>query len=53
MFEYVYSYKSDSTNEPIGKVIAITYEDAVDKISEIKKLPITEVLNLFSIKIKN
>ncbi len=52
MYTYTYSYKIDSTSEPIGIVSADTYEDAVLKISEIKRLPIDSILNIFNIKLR-
>jgi hypothetical protein len=52
MYTYSYSYKSDSIGEIIGIVYADTYEDAVLKVSEIKRLPIDSILDIFNIKIK-
>lgn len=50
MFIYTYSYKSDSTNEAIGKIRAENLNEAVSILSERKRLCIDDVLNLFNIK---
>lgn len=50
MFVYTYSYKTDTLNEIIGRVQANDLEDAVLKISDIKRLCIDDVLNLFNIE---
>lgn len=50
MFIYTYSYKTDTTNEIVGKFQAHNMEQAVLLLSEIKQLCIDDVLNLFNIK---
>lgn len=52
MKTYVYFFKTDSKQEPIGSVMAHTVADAREKICIIKQLPIREIEHLFSIKQK-
>jgi hypothetical protein len=48
MYTYSYSYKN-IPDEIIGKVKAVSYEDAVEKIASIKQLPIEDINYLFLI----
>lgn len=50
MYIYKYSYKSDTTNEVIGSVRAQSYTDAIEKIAQLKQLPVDDVLNLFNVE---
>lgn len=50
MFVYTYSYKTDPTNEIIGRLRAKDADQAVLILSEIKQLCIDDILNLFNIK---
>jgi len=52
MKTYVYYFKSDSKQEPIGIVTAHTVAEARDKICIIKQLPIREIEHLFTVKQK-
>lgn len=52
MKTYVYFFKTDSKQEPIGMVMAQTVADAREKICIIKQLPICEIDHLFVIKQK-
>jgi len=47
---YIYSYRNDTSNEPIGRVQATGLFEARSKISVIKRLDIDLVDNLFKIK---
>jgi hypothetical protein len=47
---YVYFFKQDVTEEVIGVVKAINFEEAREKIAIIKQLPIDEIDRLFVIK---
>ena len=47
---YIYYYKHDSSMEPIGRVNADDYEDAVDQIAVIKQLSKESVDNLFVVE---
>lgn len=49
---YVYFFKSDTTQEVIGSVVASNINDAREKISIIKQLPLKEIDQLFVIKQK-
>lgn len=49
---YVYFFKSDTTQEVIGSVIASDINDAREKICIIKQLPLEEIDQLFVIKQK-
>ena len=49
---YVYFFKQDVTQEVIGSVKAINFEDAREKICIIKQLPAEEIDRLFVIKQK-
>jgi hypothetical protein len=50
MKTYVYFYKSDSTNEIIGRVMATSLDEAREFIKQVKQLSIEDVDNLFEIK---
>ncbi|CAB4155123.1 hypothetical protein UFOVP1307_46 [uncultured Caudovirales phage] len=50
MKTYVYYYKSDSTNEIIGRVMATSLDEAREFIKQVKQLSIQDVDNLFEIK---
>jgi predicted transcriptional regulator len=50
MNTYTYSYKSDSSNEIIGRVSALDLFEAQIKIAMIKKLSIESIQSLFEIK---
>jgi hypothetical protein len=50
MKTYVYFYKSDSTNEIIGRVMATSLDEAREFIKQVKQLSIQDVDNLFEIK---
>jgi RecB family endonuclease NucS len=50
MKTYVYYYKSDSSEEVIGRLIANDLNEARETLAEIKKLSIDNVVNLFEIK---
>jgi hypothetical protein len=50
MYTYIYSYKSDSTNEVIGKVSADDLTAAVKIISQKKQLSEHTVTELFNIE---
>ena len=50
MKTYVYYYKSDSTNEIIGRVMATSLDEAREFIKQVKQLSIHDVDNLFEIK---
>ncbi len=47
---YVYSYRNDASNEPIGRVQATGLLDARRKVSLVKRLDIDLVDNLYIIK---
>jgi len=47
---YIYSYKSDASNEPIGRVKATGLFEARKKISKIKQLDVIEIDRLFNIR---
>lgn len=49
---YVYYFRTDSKQEPIGSVMAHTVAEAREKICIIKQLPIREIEHLFVIKQK-
>ena len=49
MNTYTYSYKRDSSNEPIGRVLATSLFEARGMISKIKRLDIDLVDDLFKI----
>ena len=46
---YVYSYRSDSSREAIGRIRAFSLFDARRKISILKGLSIKQIDNLFEI----
>lgn len=48
MHTYSYSYKN-IPDEVIGKVKANSYDDAVEKIAAIKRLPVDDTVYLFLI----
>ena len=50
MDTYTYSYIKDSSNEPIGRVLATSLFEARVKISKIKRLDINLIDGLFKIK---
>jgi len=50
MNTYTYSYRRDSSNEPIGRVLATSLLEARVNISKIKRLDIDLVDDLFKIK---
>jgi hypothetical protein len=50
MKPYVYFYKSDSTNEVIGRVMATSLDEAREFIKQVKQLSIQDIDNLFEIK---
>ena len=50
MNTYTYSYRTDSSNEPIGRVLATSLFEARGMISKIKRLDIDLVDDLFKIK---
>lgn len=50
MKTYVYYYKSDSSEEVIGRMVANDLNEARETLAEIKKLSIDNVVNLFEIK---
>tara|TARA_R110000782_G_scaffold2015_2_gene7945 strand:- start:139 stop:333 length:195 start_codon:yes stop_codon:yes gene_type:complete len=47
---YIYSYKSDASNEPIGRVTATRLSEARRKISIIKQLDVDQIDHLFNIQ---
>ncbi len=47
---YVYSYKSDASNEPVGRVNATGLFEARRKIALIKQLDVKIVNHLFNIQ---
>jgi hypothetical protein len=50
MKTYVYYYKSDSSNEVIGRIDANDLNEAHVTLMEIKRLPYDAVVSLFEIK---
>ena len=50
MKTYVYYYKSDSSQEVIGRMLANDLNQARETLAEIKKLSFDNVVNLFEIK---
>ena len=50
MKTYVYYYKSDSTNEIIGRVMTTSLDEAREFIKQVKQLSIQDLDNLFEIK---
>jgi hypothetical protein len=50
MKTYAYYSKFDKTNEIMGRVTANDLQQAREFISQLKQLPIDEVLRLFEIK---
>ena len=50
MNTYTYSYKRDSSNEPIGRVLATSLFEARVLISKVKRLDIDLIDDLFKIK---
>ena len=53
MNTYTYAYKTDSKQEPIGRVMATGLYEAREQIAQIKRLPVTDVDALFVIKPEN
>ena len=47
---YIYSYKNDVSNEPIGRVKAIGLFEARKKIALIKRLNVDAIDQLFNIR---
>jgi hypothetical protein len=52
MDTYAYSYRTDSSNEPIGRVQATGLFEARRKIAYLKQLDVDYVDSLFKIKNK-
>ena len=52
MDTYTYSYKADSKQEPIGRVKATGLYEAREQIAQIKQLTISQLDELFEIKIE-
>jgi len=50
MNTYTYSYRKDSSNEPIGRVLATSLFEARGMISKVKRLDIDLIDDLFKIK---
>ena len=50
MNTYVYYYKSDLLAEPLGKFQSPSYNEAVNYVIQVKRLPLIEVTKLFFIK---
>ena len=50
MLIYIYSYKNDTSNEPIGRVKAIGLFEARKKIALIKRLNVDAIDQLFNIR---
>jgi hypothetical protein len=50
MKTYVYYYKSDSSNEVIGRISANDLNEAQETLATIKRLNLDAVVNLFEIK---
>ena len=50
MNTYTYSYRTDSSNEPIGRVLATSLFEARVNISKVKRLDIDLIDELFRIK---
>jgi len=50
MREFIFYIKSDLTCEPIGKIEAENFEEAIEKAAMIKRLDIGGFLNIFEIK---
>jgi len=50
MNTYTYSYRKDSSNEPIGRVLATSLFEARVTISKVKQLDIDLIDDLFKIK---
>lgn len=47
--KFYFFSKKDPKKEPIGKIDANSIEEAVEKFSYIKRLPIQKFLSIFSI----
>jgi restriction endonuclease len=50
MYKFSFSYKSDNKHETIYSVNSYTYEDAILKFSQVKRLPVNTIKELFNIK---
>jgi hypothetical protein len=50
MYTYLYSYRNDSTDEPIGRVEATNLVEARECIAQLKRLSIYQIDELFKIK---
>jgi len=48
--KYIYYYKTDSTKEPIGRVLATSLDEARQHVASIKQLDVMLVDELFVIK---
>ena len=53
MDTYIYSYRSDSLNEIVGRVMATSLYEAREQIALIKQLSIDDIDDLFVIKKDN
>ena len=53
MNTYTYAYKTDSKQEPIGRVMATGLYEEREQIAQIKRLSVTDVEALFVIKTEN
>ena len=49
MFVFSYYYKADSMKEKLGYVNADSYDEALELISEIKRLSVVDTMQLFEI----
>lgn len=49
MHKYSYSYKADSSNEPIGYIVTSSVDDVIKLVAEIKQLSVQQVKELFNI----
>ena len=50
MDTYTYAYKTDSKQEPIGRVLATGLHEAREHVAQIKRLSVDDVDALFVIK---
>lgn len=49
MFVFSYYYKADSMKEKLGYVNADSYDEALEMISEVKRLSVVDTMQLFEI----
>ena len=49
MFVFSYYYKADSMKEKLGYVNADSYNEALEMISEVKRLSVVDTMQLFEI----